>query len=90
MDNPTFSVITDLYSPSQLGRALIQASDIATALAGCALEHTDPPARLLSALTFLQWVAADLQPHKTTRAAVPESNDLTTHGKIALAEVSGG
>lgn len=52
MTHPTFSAISDLYSPTQLQRALYEASQIAFAMMACYMEETPPTRELLD--TFMR------------------------------------
>lgn len=61
MTDARFSVITDLYSPTQLRKGLAEAGELAQALAGYALEGQKPPDSILSSLSYLQWAASDIR-----------------------------
>lgn len=54
---PKFSTITDLYSVSQLQKALVEARDIAHAFLACAIEHTEPTGEMFAAFSSLQEAA---------------------------------
>ena len=59
MTTPTFSVIGDLYSPTQLQRALYEASLIAFEFLSCRVEQTTPSRELMEAFGRLQSAASD-------------------------------
>jgi hypothetical protein len=59
MTTPTFSVIGDLYSPTQLQRALVEASDIALAFMACSMNQVRPTSDLMDVFARLQVAALD-------------------------------
>ena len=57
MSSPTFSVISDLYSPTQLQRALFEANEIATAFMACSMNQVRPSPELMDVFARLQVAA---------------------------------
>jgi hypothetical protein len=77
MTTPTFSVIGDLYSPTQLQRALYEASQIAFALMTSYMEETPPPRELLEAYGRLRESASDAMIEHATcmKRTAPKANN---------------
>jgi hypothetical protein len=59
MTTPIFSAISDLYSPTQLQRALFEAQEIARAFMACSIEQERPTTALMEAFGRLQTAGTD-------------------------------
>ena len=61
MTQPTFSAISDLYSPTQLQRALYEAQQIAHEFLACYIEQRKPTSELMDANSRLLNAATDAE-----------------------------
>jgi hypothetical protein len=79
---PTFSVISDLYSPTQLQRALFEAQEIARAFMACAMEQERPTTALMDAFGRLQAAGTDagLEHAMSAKRPAPKPQDVSQNG----------